>query len=86
MSFSEVSIKDIKALYKACARIAQGRRPHATGKSLLRQAAAKDTDSPVLGAKVAKQLELIPICYATTSQIPDMASNDKLHLNEKSYS
>jgi len=39
--------------------------------------------SSVLEVKVAKQFELNPLCNATTSQISDMASNDKLQLTEK---
>ena len=39
--------------------------------------------SSVLVVKVAKQLELNPLCNATTSQISDMASNGKLQWTEK---
>jgi uncharacterized protein YbcC (UPF0753/DUF2309 family) len=50
---------------------------------LLLLPAAKDMASSVLEVKVAKQFELNPLCHATTSQISNMASNDKLQLIEK---
>ena len=76
-------MKAVKACDKVRIWTAQAERHHTLGKSLLLLPAAKDMTSSVLEVKVAKQFELNPLCHATTSQISDMASNDKLQLTEK---
>jgi hypothetical protein len=77
MSFSGVNMKAVGASYKVSLRIAKAGKPHTIGESLLLPA-AKDMDSSVLGEKVAKQLESIPLSNDTVSRrISDMASNVK---------
>jgi hypothetical protein len=67
MSFSRVNMKAVVSL-----RIAKAGKPHTIGESLLLPA-AKDMSSSVLGEKVAKQLESVPLSNNTVSrQISDM--------------
>jgi hypothetical protein len=82
-SFSGVNMKAVDAFYKVSSRTAKAGKPHITGESLLLPA-AKDMASSVLGEKVAKQLESIPLYEDTVSrQISDMVSNVKEQLTEK---
>jgi hypothetical protein len=85
MSFSGVNMKAIEAMsYKVSLRIAKAGKPHTIGESLLLPA-AKEMASSVLGEKVAKQLESIPLSNDTVSRrISDMASNVKEQSIEKS--
>jgi hypothetical protein len=83
MSFSGVNMKAVEASYKVSLRIAKAEKPHTIGESLLIQA-AKEMASSVLGEKVAKQLESIPLSSDNVSRrISDMASNVKEQLIEK---
>jgi hypothetical protein len=84
MPFSGVNMKAVGAMsYKVSLRIAKAGKPHTTGESLLLPA-AKDMASSVLGEKVAKQLESIPLSNDTVSRrISDIASNVKEQLIEK---
>jgi hypothetical protein len=82
MSFSAVNMKAVVASYKVRLRIAKVGKPHTIGESLLLPA-AKDMATSVLGEKVAKQLESIPLSNDTLSRrISDMASNVKEQLTE----
>jgi hypothetical protein len=84
MSFSKLNTKAVEVSYKVSLRIDKGGKPHKIGESLLLPA-AKDMASSVLGEKVAKQLESIPLSNNTTPRrISDMASNVKEQLIEKS--
>jgi hypothetical protein len=81
MSFSGVNMKAIETMsYKVSLRIAKAGRPHTIGESLL-QPAAEDMASSVLGEKVAKQRESIPLSNVSR-RISDMASNIKKQLME----
>jgi hypothetical protein len=60
MPFSGVNLKAVEASYKGSLRIAKAGKPYTIGESLL-QPAAKDLVSSVLGEKVAKPLESIPL-------------------------
>jgi hypothetical protein len=80
MSFSGVNIKAVEASYKVSLRIATAGKPHTFGQSLLLPA-AKDVASSVLGEKVAKRLESVPLSNDTFSRrISDLASNVKEEL------
>jgi hypothetical protein len=82
MSFSRVNTKAEEASYKVSLKIAKAGKPHTIGQPLLLPA-AKDMASSVLGEKVAKQLESIPLSNDTVSQrISDMASNIQEQLIE----
>jgi hypothetical protein len=83
MSYSGVNMKAVEASYKVSLRIAKAGKPHTNGESLLLPV-AEDMTSSVLGEKVAKQLELIPLSDDTVSRrISDIASNVKEQLIEK---
>jgi hypothetical protein len=76
-------MKAVEASYKVSLRIAKAGKPHTIGESLLLPA-AKDVASSVLGEKVAKQLESIPLSNDTVSRRnSDLASNVKEQLIEK---
>jgi hypothetical protein len=78
MSFSGVNMKAVEAFYRVSLRIAKAGKPHTIGESLLLPAA-----NSILGEKVAKQLESIPLSNNTVSRrISDMASNVKQQLIE----
>jgi hypothetical protein len=73
MSFSGVNMKAVEASYKVSLRIAKAGKPHTIAESLLLPA-AEDMASSVLGEKVAKQLEPIPLSNdAVSRRISDMA-------------
>jgi hypothetical protein len=83
MSFSAVNMKAVEAFHKVSLRIAQAGIPHTTGELLLLEA-AKEIANSLLGEKVAKQLESIPLSNDTLSpRISDMASNVKEQLIEE---
>jgi hypothetical protein len=67
MSFSKVNMKAVEASYRVCLRITKAGKPHTIGESLLLPA-TKDMASSVLGEKVAKQLESIPLSNDTISR------------------
>jgi hypothetical protein len=67
MSFSGVNMKAVEASYTVSIRIARTGKPRTTGELLLLPA-AKDMASSVLGEKVPKQLESIPLSDDIISQ------------------
>jgi hypothetical protein len=77
MTFSGVNMKAVEGSYKVSLRIAKAGKPHTIGEPLLLPA-GRDMASSVLGEKVAKQLEWIPLPNDSVSRrISDMASNVK---------
>jgi hypothetical protein len=83
MYFSGVNMKAVEASYKGSLRIAKVGKPHTIAESFLLPT-ANDMAGSVLGEKVAKQLESIPLSNDTASRrISDMASNVKEWLIEK---
>jgi hypothetical protein len=66
MSFSGVNMKALEASYIVSLKADKAGKPHTIGESLLLPA-AKDMANTVLGGKVAKQLEWIPLSNDTIS-------------------
>jgi hypothetical protein len=76
-------MKVAEASYKVTLKTDKAEKPYTIGQSLLLPA-AKDIANSVLGEKVAKQLESVPLSNDTVSRrISDMASNVKVQLTEK---
>jgi hypothetical protein len=66
MSLPGINMKDVETAFEVSLRIAEARRHHAIGQSLLLPP-AEDVTTSVLRKEVAKQLELIPLSNNITS-------------------